>query len=79
GYSLAKQDFADGSFDGSAVFNGLEGLAFFDVPFYSEEDVSHEAGRRGFKERNDVRAVQLPEDFVKERDAGQHALVNQRG
>lgn len=33
--SFAQEDFADGTADGSAVFDGGESLAFIDVPFDS--------------------------------------------
>lgn len=33
GDSFPEEDFADGTADGSAVFDGLEALAFTDMPF----------------------------------------------
>lgn len=35
-YALAEKKMADGAADRGAVSNGLEGCAFFDVPFYTD-------------------------------------------
>jgi hypothetical protein len=34
--ALTEEDLADGSSNGSALFNGFDGLAFLDVPFDAE-------------------------------------------
>lgn len=36
GDTLAEEDLAHGAADGGAVFDGVDGLAFLDVPFYSD-------------------------------------------